>query len=509
MKKLLGIIVMLVLVLSGCSSQSSGEVTQESSEELTIWTGWSDKSTYNDNAWKKHAEEITGEKLNFVMAPLDNPSSKLMLDLGSKSPYNVVKADSTTFSTLVDKGIALDLKPYLEEYGQNILAGMTEQSWSSVTDPDTGAIYGIPVSGGSPIPVGATTYRKDILQKEGLVEPTNPEELKNSVCKLAELGYKTPYAINWETSYWEYNIKAAFGAGWNWNVDDAGSLVHVGLDPNFVEYLNWAKSIYDCGGFGSDYETITQEQKTERFINGESVFMEDVWWNQTSMESAMKTNNVNYYDAVGILPPLVGKDGKQIIKADGADYFEVSVIPTYMEKNAVQTIKYINKVLERNVWEDLAFGGPEQQDIMWSYCPDGTTKYPLAGIVEEEKTYYGSGVENIGTLEELSFASQKCQVANLVEKVNSGVPGVDYFANDWYQAELSKYYEFGSINPTGAALNIPSFNKQSKAIGQKITDFTDLYVTGKNTKTIEEFQQELESKNNLKQITEDMNAWFK
>lgn len=506
MKKLLSLFMVFVLILSGCGSK---EVAQKEGDVITIYTGWSDKPDYNNNSWVKRAEEISGENLEFVMSPLEQGDSKLMLDLSSKTPYNAVKTTTSSYATLVEKGIALDLKPYLEEHGQNILKGMTQQSWDAVTDPKTGAIYGIPASGGSVVPIGATTYRKDILAKEGLTEPTTSEELKTAICTLADRGYGTPYAINWRSAAHEFTTRASFGVGWYWNLTPEDQLIYAGQNPKYKEYLDWAKGVYDCGGFGKDYETITQEEKNSRFINGESVFMEDVWWNQTSMSEAMAVNGVNYYDAVGILPPITGTDGKKHINANGSDYFEVTIIPKYMEPYAVQTIKYINTMLERSTWEDMTYGSPDQQGTMWQYCEDGVTKTPVPGLDEKQKKYYGSGVEGIGTLEEISFKDKECADKNLVKAVETGVAGVDYKANDWYLAELTKYYEYGETNVSGGALMIPSWNKQQAAVKTKIIDFVNLYITGKTTQTFDEFSAELDAKHNMKAITKDINEWYK
>ena len=508
MKKIIISLLAFVFVLAGCGGNAVEN--QEVAETLVFNSENTFVPDVNTEPFADYAREYTGQDIKYVTQSSENATDKLMLELGTKKEYHAIKSNVNNgqYALARSNNLTLDIKPYLEEFGQNILAGISEESWKSVTDPETGAIYGIPNTDG-PVKVdNMTFFRKDILAKEKIAVPTNHAEFKDAVCTLADKGYQTPYAVNWGSALNDYTLLSSFtGTGFWWNTNEEGEAEFLGKDSRYLDYLNYMNELYECGGLGGDYETMTQEQKNERFVNGDSIFIEASWWDNGNYQEGLEALDLSYFDAVGIVPPLVDDNGKQNVQSVGGGFYHVTWIPAYMEDYAAQTIQTINKMYDVEFFENTNFGSPEQENETWAYCPGGEYKYTLPNVSDDDKAHGAPAWFQMGTIEKYAEASFKCDMDAKVKFVEEGKTKS---ANDWAQVELNKYTEFANTYVTGGVLGNELWNKSTSEMQTLLNDFTNLYVTGNKTEAdVKAFTDNLETKFDYTNMKKEMNEGLK
>lgn len=150
MKKLLGLLLAAMLVLS----MVSGVAVAEERKEFTFWAAYN--PTYqldweNMKCWKL-LEEATGIHINWVLyANSGEMKEKLGVLLGTNDTENFPDAffrcsiSATQVKQYGPEGMFYDISSLIKEYAPNACAAIDKMdAWSILTDPTTGAIYSLP-----------------------------------------------------------------------------------------------------------------------------------------------------------------------------------------------------------------------------------------------------------------------------------------------------------------------------------------------------------------------------
>lgn len=503
MKKILILSSMIVMILTACSSNSSEEsveAEQLTGNQILYRSSWHPNAS-DDSSFMEYTREYTGEDYHIEMLPLDNALDKLMLDLASEVPMNLVYVSDNDFGTILSKDLALDLRPYLEKYGQNLLDKISDEAWATVTDSETGAIYGIPNYSYQDNITGVTLYRKDILEKEGLEVPKTSDDVVSTVCTLADRGYETPWAINWESAMYEYAMRQAFGVGYVWNETDSNDLEYIGEDSRYLDYLKWANSLYECGGFGVDYETITQDDRDKRFINGDAVFESAPGIGEAEAEG-LEALGIDWKDAIGLTADISGPGGYQAATQEGGGDWNVLFIPRYMEPYAKQTIEFANKTYEDEYLLTTLFG---EEGTSFEYADDGTPyRIPGTEIPGDDGAnyaYYGIGTPDI--IMKKSDEMYQQMVADSIED------GQEVSVTDYSTYLKNQYKDLGKLDPLAPALTLELWGSEADCANNKVLEFTDLFVTGR--KTEEDFNSlgdDLNNTCNMENVMSEVNDWY-
>ncbi|BDH60805.1 sugar ABC transporter substrate-binding protein [Lysinibacillus sp. PLM2] len=166
-KFLLVFVSVLVLVLSGCSGGSSGEVDTSKTVKVLLSAG--DIGQFN--AWKARSEEFTREtgiKVEFLETPYDNLLENITTDgISNGGAYDLV-----VFLDSMGPALTQFLEP-LDSYIQK--DNFDVERWpKSLVELSTfdGSIYSFPVRGH----VQMMFYRDDIFKKYNLEVPTTWDE---------------------------------------------------------------------------------------------------------------------------------------------------------------------------------------------------------------------------------------------------------------------------------------------------------------------------------------------
>lgn len=154
----------LLLTFAGCQREGGN------SKQLTLAVN----SGVEGDALKAAAKDYeaqTGVHINIAEFPYANLFEKELVDLNAQTgAYDLIMLDDPWFPRFATQGVLADLKPFYEQRGQK---GPDEDfvpsSIALCKHPyETGALYALPYVGNSQL----FFYRKDILQKYNLKEPT-------------------------------------------------------------------------------------------------------------------------------------------------------------------------------------------------------------------------------------------------------------------------------------------------------------------------------------------------
>ncbi len=499
MKRLITFFSLVLILLVGCGADnesSTGEVEQLEGDKIIFQAGW-DPEASNDSDFSNFIREYTGENYVAQVGSLDNYTDKLMLDLASEVPMNLVKLPDENFGQILSNNLALDLRPYLEEYGPNILDKVSDEAWDLVTGPN-GEIYGLPAMQARTDVTAVMMYRKDILEKEQLEVPTTTSEVVDSVCTLAERGYQTPWAINWGSAQFEYELRHSFGVGYWWNEKD-GKLEYFGKDQRYLDYLNMAKEMYDCGGFGNDYETISQDDRNSRFIKGDAVFLTAPYWEAQLQSDGLEAEGLKWEDVVGVQSIIKGPDGNQSAQLDGGASYEYTFIPSYMAPYAKQTIEFVNQIYS-DEFILQAFYGVEGETF--EYSDDG-----VPFVLPNVDMPYGDGSwYKPGDFDKLGHESY---LADMQYKQDQLDAGVDLDAKSRAELLSNEGAQYGVTDPMGPAITLETWNSQQDCANNKVLEFGDLYITGKKTEDdFAKLSDELDNSCNFIAVDEEVQTWY-
>jgi multiple sugar transport system substrate-binding protein len=178
-KTLFIFLLFLSLSLAGCQRETGGAVKQLT---LAVNSGVEGDAL---KAAAKDYEAQTGIHINIAEFPYANLFEKELVDLNAQTgAYDLIMLDDPWFPRFATQGVLADLKPFYEQRGQK---GPDEDfvpsSIALCKHPyETGALYALPYVGNSQL----FFYRKDILQKYNLKEPTTWDDVLVAARTISE-----------------------------------------------------------------------------------------------------------------------------------------------------------------------------------------------------------------------------------------------------------------------------------------------------------------------------------
>lgn len=323
---------------------------------LTIYT------TFNmeEQPAYKVAEELSGYKINWFNLPQDNANEKLLLEIAGGTSYDLVmRVGYGLANQLYVQNALLDLKPYLDKYGENIYAAVPEIALSAVTGKD-GMLYAIPqVTFDDPSPgvdpYGAlkagNAFNSLYLEELGMDTPTTLDEFYNVLKAYTDKTGKP--ALTQTATAWNVYLMTAFRMGppsW-YEVD--GEYVHRIRHPGMVEYLAFMQKLYKEGLLDNDFPVNTAQSAMEKFTNGTTIAYPIFFSRIDNIYSAFEAAGI---DAKVKVATYLAPD------ADTAPvlYINQGIVYTHFipktAKNPEHAIIWLNKLSDPEVFETIYIG---------------------------------------------------------------------------------------------------------------------------------------------------------
>ncbi|MFS0726632.1 extracellular solute-binding protein [Paenibacillus sp. 1P07SE] len=264
----LALLLSFTMIATACSSNTnspatntpstppanSGEQNTPSDEPLEpieiswMHMAWGTPPTGNDEVIKK-IQEDTNSVLQFEWVPNNGYEERTNVALTTGDVTDVIQVETgsaqmytSVVHQAIQEGLFHDLTPYLgtpelrEQYPN--LNRYPESTWENIHYQ--GKIYGIPRHSSPPVWDGIT-IRKDILDELGMEPPTNIEEFTAFIKAASNPPEMYGYALKDVNTI----FANAFTGVQNWSPDEEGNFVYQNFMPEYKDYLNWLKELYD------------------------------------------------------------------------------------------------------------------------------------------------------------------------------------------------------------------------------------------------------------------------
>ncbi|MCL5996607.1 MAG: hypothetical protein M1546_11225, partial [Chloroflexi bacterium] len=263
---------------------------QEPFEVSFINYGWGNAPLKNSQI-QKYIEDKAGLKLRPIWVPPTELDNRINVGLASADLADFTQLTmpdsqflySTQQAKAVDEGLFRDLTEYItgSDFATNYptLARTPPQVWNYMKFK--GKIWGVPRHF---VPTCSTGefLRQDLFEEAGYKVPDDLpatlDEMTEVMLKLTKpgqiYGYEVhgPSMIGTGQNTWTPN--AITGRG-TWAADADGNFSYQMFLPEFKEYLNWFKKLYDAGAVNPEFVT---QQNREDFNNGKSAIADHRYW---------------------------------------------------------------------------------------------------------------------------------------------------------------------------------------------------------------------------------------
>ena len=292
LSKLFALLLVLALAVSGMSIALADDLPV-----VTMLISCDSAIPAEDAPVPTEIGKQTGIDLRVNFVAQGDYQSKLNAYIASGDLPDIFAAGDSLVSELVGYGAILDLRPLLEEYGQNVLAD-GEAKYSFGVNKD-GAIYALPQRMGYP---AAMAVRRDWMRNLGYevgdesVIEMDIETFKQLMVDFAQKdpdgdGVDDTYGMTAEDSsaMMFTTVFAAYGIplrGWNsmYYDEEAGQCYSVLQHPRFVEAMETFRYLYQNGGMDREFAAVSDASTEFSFL-----------WNSTagaaSWSPAGMTNN--------------------------------------------------------------------------------------------------------------------------------------------------------------------------------------------------------------------------
>ena len=279
MKKVLSLVLVLMLALSIVASASAelkgpGNVTLKRLGYTCPWD-------VNNDYMVPIMEESTGYKVDYYALPAEDALNKLVAEVSGGADYDVVNLEIAQWRVLQANGALMPLNELLNAYGQDILAGNSQEVWDALTGDD-GEIYGVPYMYPHSSEISSfIVARKDLLEAAGITElPTTINQFYD-MCVTLKNFYGDQYIIltgplyaasetNQSKSIPRY-ITSAFGIYSDWMVDEDGKVIYYTEHKNYPAMMEFFAKMYKEGLLDPEWAANTEANIQEKFVSGKAI----------------------------------------------------------------------------------------------------------------------------------------------------------------------------------------------------------------------------------------------
>lgn len=277
--------------------------------------------TFDPNADSSAAriEDVTGYHVQYEMLPAENADEKLMLEATGGASYDIVRCSVSQFNKLYAAGAIMPLNDLLDAYGQDILAGYSDEVWAAVSDSE-GTIYGIPYKYASDNELASfLCCRWDLMKAAGITKlPETIDELYDCL-KTLKTFYGDQYIImtgpylptTEKNENWKFPkvIASAFGIYNEWMVNEAGEVYYMTEAEGFADMVAFLQKLYAEGLIDAEWAVNTNDSVSEKFTSGRAIISCSSRSGCNAMTPVLLETNGITYDDIAYIGALKGADG--------------------------------------------------------------------------------------------------------------------------------------------------------------------------------------------------------
>ena len=387
MKKVLALVLMAVLLISA--------VPAVAEDEPIIITALmsGDNNPSPENPILDEIQRRTGVKLVVDYVSGEGRTQRLNTLIAGDDLPDIFQVAGQTALDLRDAGKIVDLAPYLEEYGKDILAEVGEDLKKMPINAGVDGIYGIRSNVAGKI--DNLIIRKDWLANVGKEMPTNLDELyevlkaftfddpdKNGQNDTYGLTCSIANSQNWE------HVFGAYGIAYNqaYLMED-GTVTTYMKAPKYLDAVKYFRRLLQEGIMDPDFATLTNMQTFEKLWQGKvGVYAWEAVGPTNNWYPARYTFEVpaNPEDIFAAIHLTEGTGG--IKKYSG--YNDAFVISAKCE-HPEAAMKLYNDIWCTEEGNDLVYLGVE--GVMYEWIDKENGKYQRLGDYTDDATHRAAG----------------------------------------------------------------------------------------------------------------------
>lgn len=421
-------------------------------------------------------KESTGYDVEYFTLPAENADQKLVLEVAGGVDYDIIQCAPSQFQMLMSQGALMPLNDLLEAYGQDILNGVSEDSWRACSDKD-GNIYGIPYK--YPYAQEIDSFmvcRWDLMQAAGIdTVPATIDELYDCLIRLKEyygeeyIIFSGPLRVSSEGNMnWVFPkvIASAFGIYNDWMVDENGKVYYMTEAEGFDEMVDFLAKCNREGLLDPDWAVNTNTTVNEKFAGGRSIITHATRAGQgDTIPALFETQGIGYED-LRYISALSGPDGTcKYMRTEAINHIAVILRSS---KNAADAVNWINLKQKDQLNINIGVEG-----IHFTYDTDGSIK-PINPIFAEER---GNSYWYNDSTNEEEFAFEWPSRVRKSEPQWSAFENVTLYANE-HTPEIFVNNDFAFIPGT------ESYSKYNKALFNSLNDYILQIMAG--TKSLDD-----------------------
>ena len=327
------------------------------------------------NSWTtRYFERITGYKATYeqIIGTTEDTVSNYIT---TEEPYHMIKMESGAYFGLLNasggnKNFA-NLKPALDEYGQDLYEIIPQEAWDAVTDPETGKIYAIPEIGFSGMLGNALVWNTAQLEEVGITKiPETITEVDTALHALQDHfgAIDDTYHAFAMASAQAYisTLAAAWELPENFYVNDEGKVEHVMYHPQYLPYMSWLNGLVREKILSTAWKTYASSDMISNFALGKLGCAYLNYWSINALaETYAAQQSVSEEEARDIIGwnTYVLGDGNfgTVIQSEPkyVSYYSIGYyccVPFYMKDYAPYVIDWINQRIKTQAFEGYRLG---------------------------------------------------------------------------------------------------------------------------------------------------------
>lgn len=387
MKKLLALVLMAALLISIVPAVAEDEPIVIT----TLMSG--DNNPSPENILLDEIQRRTGVKMVVDFVSGSGVTERLNTLIAGDTLPDLFSVSGQTALDLRDAGKLADLKPYLDEYGKDILEEVGADLTKMPINQGVDGIYGIRSNVAGKI--DNMVVRKDWLANVGLEVPTTLDELyevlkaftfndpdQNGVDDTYGMCCSIQNTQNWEHVFGAYGI--AYGQAY---LMEDGTVTTYMKAPNYLDAVKFFRRLYAEGIMDPDFATLTNMQTFEKLWQGkvglyawEAVGPTNNWYpGRYTFE--VPANPEDLFEAIHLTEGTGG-----VKKYSG--YTTAYVVSAKCE-HPEAAVKLLNDIWCTEEGNDLVFLGVE--GVMYEWIDKANGKYQRLGIYTDDATHRAAG----------------------------------------------------------------------------------------------------------------------
>ncbi|NWQ41889.1 extracellular solute-binding protein [Bacillus sp. EB106-08-02-XG196] len=299
-------VVLSILFLAACGSNSEKQESADGTVELSFWNSWSEDSPENDvmlarvEAFQKEHPEI---KLKMESIPPDQYKTKLKTQAAGKQLPDMIQTwPGAELRPLVEGGVLMPIDDIVDHWKDTTIPADTLKDYAI-----DGKQYAIP---GNKVFTSIIYYDKDLVASAGFNEfPTTYADFKSLITKLNAQDI-TPIALG-NKAKWPLQSVYISTIADRVTGSDFLEKVFAGekkfTDKEFVDALGVIAELTKLKAFNTDANTIDDNQASDYFLQGKAaMFVNGTWALSGLIGSAPEGKNIG----VAKFPAIEGGQGE-------------------------------------------------------------------------------------------------------------------------------------------------------------------------------------------------------